>query len=72
MHPFDGQLLLALTCVAVAVAVLARRFVSMVRNTGKGGCRSEGCGGCPSKLPDNEKGFVSLDIILRSAKTDDE
>lgn len=61
MDQINGQLLLALTCVAAAVAVLVRRFVLMVRSPNKGGCQSGGCNSCPSNQKTNTGGFVSLD-----------
>ena len=67
MNSINGQLLLALTCVAVAGIVLIRRLVLMIRNPGKSGCQSGGCGGCPSTA--NKDGFVSLDR-LRDAKSE--
>jgi hypothetical protein len=62
---FNGQLLLALTCVAVAACVLVRRFVLMIRSSGKGGCGSGGCGSCQSSHPNRAEGFVSLDQFTK-------
>jgi hypothetical protein len=61
----NGQLLLALACVAVAVAVLVRRFVLMIRSPGKSGCQSGGCGSCPSAKAAPSEGFVSLDQLTK-------
>ncbi len=64
MNAIDSQLLLALTCVAVAAGVLVRRFARMLRNPG-GGCHSGGCQSCPSQKTANADGFVSLDQLTK-------
>ena len=59
MTNFDTQTLLALVCVAVALAVLCRRALSLWKGKSVGGC-SGGCHGCgsePAKLK------VSLTVI---------
>jgi hypothetical protein len=64
MNPANAQLLLAFTCVAVAVAVLIRRAVRLVRNP-DGGCHSGGCNTCPSKNDASPAGFVPLDQLTK-------
>jgi hypothetical protein len=63
MNPIDGQLLLALACVAVAAAVLVRRFVLLVKDPKGNGCGSGGCSRCPTNRPNTADGFVSLNEL---------
>ncbi|MCA9067889.1 MAG: hypothetical protein KDA84_03140 [Planctomycetaceae bacterium] len=63
MDQINEQLVLTITCVLVAVAVLVRRFVQFVRQPNGGGCHSGGCSRCPSRNATNSDGFISLDQL---------
>ncbi|MEX0716117.1 MAG: hypothetical protein WD066_06005 [Planctomycetaceae bacterium] len=64
MH-FDWQTIIALACVAAALAFLARRALGLFGR--QGGCGTGGCGSCPSKSVESERGtarpFVPLDLL---------
>ncbi len=68
MDQANMQTLLALTCVAVAVGVLVRRLVMMIRHPAGSGCHAGGCQGCPSKSLRKTDGFVSLDQLMEAKK----
>jgi len=58
----DWQLIIALACVALAVAILVRRTVRLWRDKTGSGCGS-GCGSCPaSQEGASAKPLVTLEI----------
>ena len=59
MSHFDTQTLVALVCVAVALAVLFRRALSLWKGKSAGGCGG-GCHGCGEPAP---KMKVSLPVL---------
>lgn len=65
LNNLNGQFVLTVTCVLVAVAVLIRRIAQTIRNPGGSGCHSGGCSGCPSKNATGMDGFISLDQLTK-------